>query len=212
MIKGMKTKTTLIMTNLIAASLLLAGCTPKESSVSETLPVATSASETTSETTSEVPLETPPASEEIAVVYSGTITVPSYLIGNETDLFAVTEAQEAFTTYELTEEQQAEAAALVRAQLKDSIDQVLADTTYYPNITDITYDEGCTVFQVFFSGTELNVYETTLRMSLYMAGDKLQLYQKGSSSELLTVVNYIDQTTGEIFSTGDSNDLHSSDS
>lgn len=211
MIKDMKNNTTLIMTILMAASFLLTGCTPdapKESSVSEPFTVT----ESVAAPDSPVPSETVSKPEEITVQYNGTLTVPSYLIGSETDLFTVTEEQEAFTTYELTEEQQTETAALVRAQLKDSIDQVLTDATYYPNITNITYDEGCTTFNVFFSSTELNIYETTLRMSLYMAGDKLQLYQKGSSSELLTVVNYIDHTTQEIFSTGSSDELHRSDS
>lgn len=180
----------LLILVLAPAGLLLPGCSRQSGAVPETasLPVQ----------------ET---QEEILLLYSGELTVPSYLQGEETAAFSVVGETEDSITYHLTKEQQTEAVSLIAAQFKDSIDQVLADKEFYPHITEISISQNPTVIDVFFSGTQLNTYETTLRMSLYIAADKLQLYYGIAADEILTTVNYIDKDTGEIFSTGDSGGL-----
>lgn len=180
----------LLILVLAPTCLLLSGCSRQSAAVPETAVLP--AQET---------------QEEIPLVYNGELTVPSYLQGEEAASFSVVEETEDSITYHLTKEQQTETASLLAEQFKDSIDQVLADKEFYPHITGISINQNPTVIDVFFSGTQLNTYETTLRMSLYIAADKLQLYHGIAADEILTTVNYIDKDTGEIFSTGDSGGL-----
>lgn len=193
----MKNKKLTILTILITIPLSFTGCANKEAGAD----VPASAD-------GEIiaVFEDEPEKEDIIPINE--LIVPSYLNGDETEDFSIAEEGEDSVTYHLDEVQQAEAVDQVSSQLKDSINQVLADKDFYPNITKISVTKNYSVFDVTFSGTEINTYETTLRMSLYIAGDKLQLYQGVPEDKLLTTVNYIDGETGEVFSTGDSSSLH----
>lgn len=193
----MKNKKLTILTILITIPLSFTGCANKEAGAD----VPASAD-------GEIiaVFEDEPEKEDIIPINE--LIVPSYLNGDETEDFSIAEEGEDSVTYHLDEVQQAEAVDQVSAQLKDSINQVLADKDFYPNITKISVTKNYSVFDVTFSGADINTYETTLRMSLYIAGDKLQLYQGVPEDKLLTTVNYIDGKTGEVFSTGDSSSLH----
>lgn len=193
----MKNKKLTILTILITIPLSFTGCANKEAGAD----VPASAD-------GEIiaVFEDEPEKEDIIPINE--LIVPSYLNGAETEDFSIAEEGEDSVTYHLDEVQQAEAVDQVSSQLKDSINQVLADKDFYPNITKISASKNYSVFDVTFSGTDINTYETTLRMSLYIAGDKLQLYQGVPEDKLLTTVNYIDGETGEVFSTGDSSSLH----
>ena len=57
------------------------------------------------------------------------------------------------------------------------------------------------------SSRELSLYENVLHMSLCIVGDRFQLYQGKREGELMTVVNYIDENTGEIFNTINSREI-----
>lgn len=193
----MKNKKLTILTILITIPLSFTGCANKEAGAD----VPASAD-------GEIiaVFEDEPEKEDIIPINE--LIVPSYLNGDETEDFSIAEEGEDSVTYHLDEVQQAEAVDQVSSQLKDSVNQVLADKDFYPNITKISVSKNYSVFDVTFSDTEINTYETTLRMSLYIAGDKLQLYQGVPEDKLLTTVNYIDGETGEVFSTGDSSNLH----
>lgn len=195
----MKNKKLTILTILITIPLLFTGCANKEANAD-----ASVSAPTVEEITAV--FEDEPKKEDI--IPKNELIVPSYLNGAETEDFSIADEGEDSVTYHLDETQQAEAVDQVSAQLKDSINQVLADKEFYPNITEISVSKNYSVFDVTFSGTEINTYETTLRMSLYITGDKLQLYQGVPEDKLLTTVNYIDGETGEVFSTGDSSNLH----
>ena len=109
--------------------------------------------------------------------------------------------------YHLSGEEQAEKARQVAAQIEDSINQVLADKEFYPNVTGISVNPECTEFNVMLSSRELSLYENVLHMSLCIVGDRFQLYQGKREGELMTVVNYIDENTGEIFNTINSREI-----
>ena len=93
------------------------------------------------------------------------------------------------------------------AQIGDSINQVLTDKEYYPNVTGISVNPECTEFNVTFSGRDLSLYENVLHMSLCIVGDRFQLYQGKQENELMTVVNYVDADSGEIFNTVNSKEI-----
>lgn len=111
------------------------------------------------------------------------------------------------TPKRLSGEEQAEEARQIADHIEESIDQVLTDKDYYPNITGVSVNPECTEFNVTLSGREISLYENVLPLSLCIVGDKFQLYQGKSEDELMTVVNYIDESTGEIFQTINSEDI-----
>lgn len=128
------------------------------------------------------------------------IMVPDYLGENE-------EVLSEEEPVHLSGEEQTEKARQVAAQIEESINQVLTDKDYYPNVTGISVNPECTEFNVTFSSRELSLYENVLHMSLCIVGDKFQLYQGKQQEELMTVVNYIDEESGEIFNTINSREL-----
>lgn len=140
----------------------------------------------------------------------GTITVPPYLQSDETAELTPAEESDSGITYELNSIQQSELVNQTAAQLSSSITEVLSDKKNYPHITKISVNEACSEFTVLFTSHELTLYETTLRLSLYLAGDKYQLYLGTPESALSTVVHYADASTGEVFLSGTSGELRSS--
>lgn len=144
------------------------------------------------------------------------IKVPDYLKGeNEEKLSAESlsendtgqEESEEEPVYHLSGEEQTEMARQVAAQIGDSINQVLTDKDYYPNVTGISVNPECTEFNVTFSSRNLSLYENVLHMSLCIVGDRFQLYQGKQEDELMTVVNYVDADSGEIFNTINSKEI-----
>ena len=111
------------------------------------------------------------------------------------------------SAYHLSGEEQSEKARQVAAQIEDSINQVLTDKDFYPNVTGISVNPECTEFNVVFSSQTLSLYENVLPMSLSIVGNRFQLYQGKQKEELLTVVNYIDAESGEIFNTFSSDEI-----
>lgn len=138
----------------------------------------------------------------------GNITVPTYLQGEETQSLKPYESTADFVTYHLNGEQQTAILNQITEQIENSISQVLSDKKFYPNITAISVNEDCSEFDVTFSASEITTYETTLRMSLYIAGNKYQLYQGIPEEQITTTVNYIEASSGKIFATGSSADIY----
>lgn len=155
----------------------------------------------------EIPEETPASALEGNIEVTQDlpdreISVPDYLKEN-TD--SEEDAEE--TVLQMSGEEQAEEAGQIADHIKESIDQVLTDKDYYPNITGISVNPECTEFNVTLSSREVSLYENVLPLSLCIVGNKFQLYQGKNEDELMTVVNYIDEKTGEIFSTTSSEDI-----
>lgn len=134
------------------------------------------------------------------------IVIPEYLMKAYESTSGQTEPS-GENMYHMTGEEQAGAAREIAEQIEDSINQVLTDKDFYPDIVGISVNPECTEFNVTFSGRELSLYENTLRVSLCIVGDRFQLYQGKGEDELLTVVNYIDADSGEIFSTMNSREI-----
>lgn len=144
------------------------------------------------------------------------IKVPEYLRGETEEKLGEENSDEGNpdqekssdeSVYHLSGEEQTQNAREVAAQIEDSINQVLTDKDYYPNITGISVNSECTEFNVTFSSRELSLYENVLPMSLCIVGNRFQLYQGKQEDELLTVVNYIDEDSGELFNTISSKEI-----
>lgn len=82
------------------------------------------------------------------------------------------------------------------ADIENSIDVILADKEYYPNIADITVNKDCTEFTIYLTTDMPNLYESTLLMSFYTLGDRYQIYNGIPLEDVKTTVIYINQLTG----------------
>lgn len=132
------------------------------------------------------------------------IVIPDYLKDDEGAEQAESGEGEAV---HMTGEEQTAQARQIGEHIESSINEVLSNKEYYPNITAISVKSDCTEFNVTLSGRDVSLYETVLPMSLCIVGDRFQLYQGKSGEELMTVVNYIDEKSGEVFSSTNSEDI-----
>jgi len=97
-----------------------------------------------------------------------------------------------------------EESAETAEAIASSLDEVLNNKEYYPDINKITVCDDASIFNVHFSSADINVYETALRMSLYFVGME---YQSQAGIEPYVEVNYIDDSTGKAFSRGNSSEI-----
>ncbi len=133
------------------------------------------------------------------------IKLPEYLEQEKEESPAPKEEEE--TVYHLSGEEQTKEAREIARRIEDGVREILANKEYYPHIAGISVNSECTEFNVKFSSRDISLYESVLQMSFCIMGNKFQLYQGKQENELMTVVNYIDADSGEIFSTGNSGEI-----
>lgn len=80
--------------------------------------------------------------------------------------------------------------------IEESIDAILADKYYYPNITDIQVNSDCTEFTIYLSADRPNLYESSLMLSFYTVGDQYQIYSGIPMEDAKTTVIYLSADTG----------------
>ena len=158
-----------VLAALILGMLLCTGC-GKEAEPEEIIEETSSTMEGTIEVVEDLP--------------DRDIEIPEYMKSEE-DLSQEEEEGDAVDHLEeeekpadrLSGEEQTEAARQIAGQIEESINQVLADKDFYPNITGISVNSECTEFNVTLSSKEISLYENVLPMSLCIVGNKFQLYQ-----------------------------------
>ncbi len=129
------------------------------------------------------------------------ITIPSILIGDE---IAQTQADVAATdngdgtvTYSLKGGEIDRILYQIADNLSDSIQDILDNDDYYPNVTAITHDAEYTTFTISLSDGQMNLYESMLVMSFYTIGNRYQIYSGVLPEDAVTTVIYVnaaDQT------------------
>ena len=91
--------------------------------------------------------------------------------------------------------------------LADSIQTILADKEYYPDITSIEVTSDYTLFTITLESDVMNTYESMLVMSVYTAGNEQQIAAGVSPQDAKTTVRYINGSTNEIISETDSSTM-----
>lgn len=99
-------------------------------------------------------------------------------------------------TYQLDGETRTQLINDLAAEIQSSIDTILADKEYYPNISDIRVNSDCTEFIISMTADEPNLYEASLMMSFYTVGDRYQIYNGVPAENAKTTVIYINEETG----------------
>lgn len=91
--------------------------------------------------------------------------------------------------------------------LADSIQTILDDKEYYPDITSIEVTSDYTLFTITLESDVMNTYESMLVMSFYTAGNEQQIAAGVSPEDAKTTVRYINGSTNEIISETDSSTM-----
>lgn len=152
--------------------------------------------------------EIPQAEEKLS---DADITIPSVLVGDElsqiqTDA-AATDNGDGTVTYSLNGEALTNILNQIAADITDSIQTILEDDDYYPNITAITPSDDYTSFTISLTDGQMNIYESMLVMSFYTIGNKYQIYNGIPAEQAVTTVIYINSSNGAIISETDSTSM-----
>ena len=136
------------------------------------------------------------------------ITIPSILIGDE---IAQTQADVAATdngdgtvTYSLKGGEIDRILYQIADNLSDSIQDILDNDDYYPNVTAITHDAEYTTFTISLSDGKMNLYESMLVMSFYTIGNRYQIYSGVLPEDAVTTVIYVNAADQTVISRSDS--------
>jgi len=137
------------------------------------------------------------------------ISIPVSLLGDEladTDATMINESNND-VTYSIKGDDRVNIVNDISDELKTSISIILSDKEYYPNITNITYNSDYTEFIIEISSSDVNTYESMLCMSFYTIGNKYQIYNGIPSDKAVTVVKYVDASSGEVIAQADSTSM-----
>lgn len=182
------------MKNLIATTslciLLCSGCSPTQQA-----PVTPEISVDLSE---KQPVNQPDAD----------ITIPSILIGEELSQIQADNTPvdngDGTVTYSLKGGELDSILQQIADSLSDSIQDILDNDDYYPNITEITHDADYTSFTISLSDGQMSMYESMLVMSFYTIGNRYQIYSGVPADQAVTTVIYVNDADNSVISRTDS--------
>jgi hypothetical protein len=179
-------KYVIVMACILSAGMLIGGCGSKDEA------------------------DTEPTQVEFITFDDSEVTLPAGLAGTEVSEDNVVSVDEnsGDVTYALTGSERTEIVNNLASEIDASINAILADKDYYPDIKSITPNSDYTVFTIELTGSTANIYESMLSMSFYTIGNKYQIYTGTDASEALTTVVYVDSSTGETIATGDSSSMN----
>lgn len=205
-----------LLTVFTVSTLILSGCTSK------------------SEVEGSSQSEPAPIIKEVESLPDADITIPAGLVGTELsnpNQEASSEAEETTSadsdtadeesskeisytqnddgtiTYSLSGDQRTTLVNELSAEITQSIQTILDQDDYYPDIVSITPNEDGTVFTIALANGQMNTYESMLVLSFYTVGDKYQLYKGIPADQVKTTVIYTNFSTGEIISQTDSTSM-----
>lgn len=143
--------------------------------------------------------------EEAEILPDTEITIPATLVGEElADIPVESTDEDNNVTYHVDGETQSQLVSGLSSEIQTSIDTILADKEYYPNVSDITVNSDCTEFTIYLTTNQPNLYESTLMMSFYTVGDRYQIYNGIPAEDAKTTVIYINAESGEELARTDS--------
>jgi hypothetical protein len=137
------------------------------------------------------------------------ITIPVGLVGNEVseDKIVSVDSTSGDVTYALTGSERSDIVRELASEIDDSINVILADDEYYPDVDSISYNDDYSEFNIVLEDGQANIYESMLSMSFYTIGNKYQIYYGTKASDAITTVVYTNSSTGEVVASGDSSSM-----
>lgn len=158
---------------------------------------------------SEIPQssEIPKVTEQLS---DADITIPFALVGEELSQIHADIAADngdGTVTYSLKGDDLTDILNQIAVDISDSIQTILNDNDYYPDVTAITPNEDYTSFTISLKDGQMNIYESMLVMSFYTVGNKYQIYSGIPANEAVTTVIYINDSDGSVISQSDSTSM-----
>lgn len=136
------------------------------------------------------------------------VTIPSILIGDELSQMqtdsAAADNGDGTVTYSLKGAEIDGILQQINDNLSNSIQDILDNDDYYPNITAITHDADYTNFTISLSDGQMSLYESMLVMSFYTIGNKYQIYSGVPADQAVTTVTYVNAADNTVISKTDS--------
>lgn len=136
------------------------------------------------------------------------ITIPSILIGEELSQIQADNTPvdngDGTVTYSLKGGELDSILQQIVDSLSDSIQDILDNDDYYPNITEITHDADYTSFTISLSDGQMSMYESMLVMSFYTIGNRYQIYSGVPADQAVTTVIYVNDADNSVISRTDS--------
>ena len=136
------------------------------------------------------------------------ITIPSILIGEELSQIQADNTPvdngDGTVTYSLKGGELDSILQQIADSLSDSIQDILDNDDYYPNITAITHDADYTSFTISLSNGQMSMYESMLVMSFYTIGNRYQIYSGVPADQAVTTVIYVNDADDSVISRTDS--------
>ena len=136
------------------------------------------------------------------------ITIPSILIGEELSQIQADNTPvdngDGTVTYSLKGGELDSILQQIADSLSDSIQDILDNDDYYPNITEITHDADYTSFTISLSDGQMSMYESMLVMSFYTIGNRYQIYSGVPADQAVTTVIYVNDADNSVISRTDS--------
>lgn len=155
--------------------------------------------------------ETSKAPKTVEKLLGADITIPSVFVGDELSQIdtenAVTDNGDGTVTCSLSGEELTNVLNQITYHTSDSIEAILADDDYYPDITAITPNDDYTEFTISLKGGQMNIYESMLVMSFFTIGSRYQIYNGVPAAETVTTVIYINEADGSVISESDSTSM-----
>lgn len=138
------------------------------------------------------------------------ITIPAGLVGTEISDSNVVSVNESSgnITYSLSGRERTDIVNNIADEIKESIDTILSDQDYYPNVVSITPNSDYTEFTLSLADGQMNTYEAMLAMSFYTIGNKYQIYSGTAVEDAVTTVIYVNAATGDVISKTDSTSMN----
>lgn len=137
-----------------------------------------------------------------------TITIPSILIGDELSQVSAddtaVENDDGTVSYSLKGEELDGILKEISENILSSIQDILDNDEYYPNITAITPSDNYATFTISLADGQMNMYESMLVMSFYTIGNRYQIYNGVPAKEAVTTVIYINAADESVISKTDS--------
>ena len=156
--------------------------------------------------------KTPETPEKVEKIIGADITIPSALVGDELSQagveIAATDNGDGTVTFSLNGEELTTVLNQIADNIAYSIETILGDDDYYPNITSITANDNYTSFTISLKDGQMNIYESMLVMSFYTVGNQYQIYNGIPAEEAITTVLYVNDADGTVISESDSTSMN----
>jgi len=208
---------------LLAAFILLSGCSPKAEDNSAGNSVSDSSSSSEASTSSDTADSGSASGQQIQVdkgLLNVKITLPASLFEGsestkeeiEADAKAkgiknVTFNDDGSVTYEMSKATHNQLLDDLKKGIDESIEEMLSDTEFTSSFESIKYNDNCSEFNVLVDGSKYNEWESLAALSFIFQGLFYQCLQGTDPDDARVIVNFVDKDTGKILNTADSSKM-----